>query len=279
MRSTQAFLWEQPAAEFRLRMMRTTLGIVGTVSMAALPSTEFIRAHRSDLAQLGHAGPGLPTACYPWLKAAGLVFGVSSAACGSAKLSLLAALTTGSASHTSASMFRRLWTYDTHVPALLLLAAVPMPASATDRRRRESLVLALMQGLVGGVYGHAALSKIRNDPAGWLRTGDTLRASIAIMGTPLGRRLLDRPVVFGVLSAASVVLEAAVPVAALLGGPTAQRWVGAAALAFHGSTAATLKIPFWHLAALLPGLFIHRNRSAEAGTRAVRRIANRRRNR
>lgn len=248
----------QSNPEARLRAVKATASVVAAVSVAALPTAEFVRTHRRDLAEMGHGDRTLPHQAYPWVKVSGVVASLTSAIHGSSASTLIAALTAGTASRESAATFNRKWTYDTHVLALLLLGATPMPADEAGRRRRAALVLALMQAVVGSVYGQAALSKLRNDPAGWLRTGDTLRGSTALMGTSVGRRLVERPHAASVLSVAAVLAEAAIPFA-VLAGPRWQRLAGAAGLAFHVSTAVTLKIPFWHMAALLPPLFIYRN--------------------
>lgn len=253
------FLYEQPNAEARLRTIRTSLGLVGALSMYGLPPAEFVTAHRPDFEQAGVTERALPACTYRWMKLAGAGFGLASARGNSAGLTFAAALTSGAASHTSASLFRRLWTYDSHVAALMLLASLPLPVHDLERRRRASMMIALMQALIGCVYAQAALSKLHNDPQSWLRTGDTLRGSVAILGTPGARKFLNYPKIFPALSIGAVAVEAVVPLA-VLGGPSVQRYAGMAALAFHGSTAASMRIPFWHLASLLPAIFIHRNR-------------------
>ena len=127
----------------------------------------------------------------------------------------------------------------------------PRPAGGSEAALRAGWVVRVMAVATVVSYVLAGVAKLRNGGVDWL-TGDVLRNQVAydnlrkeLLGdihSPIGGWAVGVPVVFGVLSVATVAVELGAPVA-LLGGRARTIWV-AAAWGFHVGIVALMAISF-----------------------------------
>jgi hypothetical protein len=272
------FLFGQQSPRQRLAAMRWSLaGVVG-LTIATLPPGEFFTEHRETMAAVSPdtARHVLGGEEYERLKAVTLASVALWAATGSPAAGLAATAAYGRLNQHVVAFFPATWSYNSHLN--LYMAVVAFTDGAGHRAGRDdqaagdriaSLAMALMQTGVGAIYLQAGFSKLRHGGWEWIRTGRTLRGSVALMGTPLARRWLRDENAARVVSAASVAFELLF-LPALLSGKVDRRLLGAAGVAFHVGTWLIFRISFWQLAALYPALFWA---SGEAGDTRAHRVA------
>jgi hypothetical protein len=112
-----------------------------------------------------------------------------------------------------------------------------------------------MQLYVGVLYFQSGLSKLLDGGVGWFTSGDTVYALMVYQDIPLAQPLLQHRWLFSVAGVCVGLLEFFfLPL--LLLRPRLRPWLGGAAALFHLVLYLTVKISFWHLAVLIPFLFI-----------------------
>jgi hypothetical protein len=243
--------------------MRWSLaGVIG-LTIATLPPGEFFTEHRETMAAISPdtARYVLDTAQYNRLRRATLSSVALWAATGSRAAGLAATAAYGRISRHVVAFYPDAWSYNSHLNLFMAIVSLADGPGRGSRRggevtsaRTASLAMALMQAGVGTIYLQAGVSKLRHGGWDWLRTGRTLRGSVALMGTPLARQwLLDKNAARAV-GAASVGFELLF-LPALLSGKVDRRLLGAAAIAFHLGTWLTFRFSFWQLTALYPAMF------------------------
>jgi hypothetical protein len=263
-RALREFVFEQPDTAWRLGATRLALaGVIG-VTVAKLPPGRFFEEHRDTVGSLSTAEDRLLDGeSYEKLRAGTLASLAAWAATGRRQPGIAAALQFARLSEHVAAFLPELWSYNSHLNLFLLVVgsldtsdelAVRASRKPSDRRIR-SMALAFMQLYVGLLYFQSAVSKLRYGGLEWVRSGRTLRGSVALMGTGLGHRLYPHPKIFRYLSVATVVFEALMLPCLVLGKPD-RRLLALGAIGFHIGAAATLRISFWHLWALFPTLFL-----------------------
>lgn len=266
---TRTLLFEQPDAAFRLGAMRLSLVATVALTIRKLPPGEFFAEHADTVGAL--TGPAarrrvLDAEAYERLRTGTLAALALWGATGSRAAGLAAAGQYARLSEHVAAFFPQLWSYNSHLSVFLLLVGavdtsqtLTLPRGRTRRKspdtRLQSLTLALLQLNVGVLYFQSAVSKLRYGGLAWMTSGRTLRASTALMGTPLGHWLYRDARLFRAFSVATVLVEAAFLPALVIGWPD-RRLVALAAGGFHLGAAAVLGISFWHLWALFPALFL-----------------------
>lgn len=140
------------------------------------------------------------------------------------------------------------WSYYTHLHAFLALMSIQSRSvSATSENAASSYsMLQCLHAIQGSVYLQSGIAKLRTSGIGWLR-GDTLRASWAELGTPIGKHLALRDSrIAAAASVGAVLLEVAHLPLAL--SPRTRPLAGVLSMLFHATTKATMGISFWHLA-------------------------------
>jgi hypothetical protein len=259
-----ALLYDQPDASFRLGAMRLSLVATVGITIKQLPPGSFFEEHRDTVGSLVGTGRLLGAEEFERLRTQTLASLALWGATGSRPAGLLAAAQFARLNEHVAAFFPKMWSYNSHLNVFMLLVGALNTSDSlairTGRRRApdprvQSLVLALLQLNVGVLYFQSAVSKLRHGGVAWMTSGQTLRASTAMMGTPLGHWLYREPRLFRAFSIATVAIEAAFLPALIIGWPD-RRLIAAAAGAFHLGAAAVLGISFWHLWALFPALFL-----------------------
>lgn len=161
-----------------------------------------------------------------------------------------------------AHILPQIWNFNTHLNALLIACAAVdssgRPSTTFPGRRshaRRGAVLAVMQFATALIYSQAGLSKLLHGGRSWLGDGEVVRVSLAVLGTPAGKRLFHRPTLTKLLGRLVLIGEICFLPALVALWPF--RWLLAiGAAGFHLLTAVYLRINFWHLWALYPALFL-----------------------
>lgn len=261
-----SFVFAQPAPQWRAGTTRWSLAAAAAITVRKLPPGTFFEEHRATVGALSHGTDRqLGASEYEKLRTSTISALAWWAATGSRPAGLAAAAQYARLSAHVAAFFPRVWSYNAHLSIfMVVLGALDTSTSMTlvqagKRRasddRMQSMALAFMQSYVGMLYLQSAVSKLRYGGADWVRTGRTVRGSVALFGTRLGRRLLHSPKLASYASCATLTFEALFLPALLAGWPN-RRVLAAVAMGGHIAAAATLRISFWHLWALYPALFL-----------------------
>lgn len=113
----------------------------------------------------------------------------------------------------------------------------------------------LLQLVVATAYAQSATSKLQDPGLRWAREPRVLRNALLMSGTPLGRALAHRPNLLRLAAWGTLGLELAV-LPWTVAAPGSRPVLGALLVGFHGATAATLRISYWHLSWFVPSLFL-----------------------
>lgn len=269
----EALLFEQGAVPWRLARLRIALGAVVSALLFWGPFGRFF----ADEAWLY-----APGGVFFWLPA------LSAHQLGALRIvTLIAALFTTAgyctqvASWTTALGFFALngytarfalplFNYDTHLNLFLVLLAASdsarvysidalrRPAQVDPRDPRGSFALGFMQLYVALLYCQAFFAKLLLSGPGWFVDGRVILVQTLRMGTGFGRWLCQWPSVFRGIGLATGALELCVGFGLLAGG-RARTVAALSAIGFHVGTWLVLGISFWHLALLIPPLFLLRS--------------------
>jgi hypothetical protein len=275
-RRLRAILFEQRDAPFRLALTRVLLAAAILRLVAKLPPGSFFEEHRDTL-----MAPEVRRSRFPDLDARqfDLLRRATQASVAAWSLTGRPRPLGWSASAAFfvlngylAAVYPQLWSYNSHLNLFLATAATadttaaltlqdPLGRRARRRRvdevelRSQSLALAFMQLATSLVYFQSGMSKVIYGRGEWVRSGRTLRGSVAILGTRLGRRFMRSRRAFVLLSWATVLFEVG-HLPALVLAWRRRRLLALGAVGFHAGVKAFMDISFWHLWWLYPALFV-----------------------
>lgn len=247
-----------PVSAGQYTAFKVSLGVIIAVLLTFGPYTGFVAfAGRLYLEGRLHEVVGDHFAT---LRAASIVFALALALL--PRLAVVWApiltLVFGLLNHYCASLTPTLWSYNAHLN--LFVAGVAVVETAARWRVKEidqvwvERLFAFAQVYVAVFYFQSGLAKVVHGGVEWLTTGRAGWIFAIEMGTDLGRRMAEYPLLFPVGSTAIVVFELLFLPLFLTG--RFRRFLVLGATGLHLTIWATFDISFWHLWLLYPALFL-----------------------
>ncbi|WP_371623986.1 hypothetical protein OG245_14825 [Streptomyces sp. NBC_01116] len=258
-------LFRQADAPARLRLTTTALGAVALRTLWHMPDGAFLDEHRDTVMSEQVRGKRtfrLSRRQYDVLRGSALA-GMALWAAGVRHPAVRAVAATGfiGSSAYVAHFHPRFWNYNSHLSLFVLAAAAADVREPADGHRSEaveqlqSVAIASMQLGAATIYSQAGLSKLLHGGKEWITSGDTVRGSLVLLGTPAGVEVSRNDRLMRLVAVATVLGETAM-LPLLIARWGDRRLLGVAAVGFHLLTRRYLGISFWHLWWLHPALFV-----------------------